>query len=373
MRKLQDNAFYLSLFCFFSILPCLTNAASTERFYYGNDKLHPLIEEDLSSGQQCHILSLGHGVRVKDCGDHTNYFLADHLASVHAVIDDKKQVDLSCEYGPYGKNRRASNDERCKYTGTYQWDSASRLYKSPGRVYDPAGKKFLSQDPNKQSFSPYTYTAGNPIGMYDQSGSMFTSFENLPDEMIDSIARMTDSKTFKSLRGVSKQIKRATLRETKRRILRNMDELTLQDHVAEYADPADPKPPFVSHRELSRELESRKRIVSGKLKKLKFNIDVDEHGRVIEGAILKVSDFPPKSDTISNMLTVMSAGNISYDDNLAKINLGSTSTDPEILMDMLEASMIRRAEPVSRLDLISGEESYIGLRERFSTFFTELP
>ncbi|MCU7847243.1 MAG: hypothetical protein KZQ89_04430 [Candidatus Thiodiazotropha sp. (ex Lucinoma kastoroae)] len=116
---------------------------------------------------------------VKDCVDHTSYVLADHLSSVHAVINDKKEVENTCEYGPYGENRSAGDNEWCKYTGTYQWDSTVRLYKTPGRVYDPSGKKFLSQDPNRQYSSPYTYTANNPIGMYDQSGSMVTDPPNL--------------------------------------------------------------------------------------------------------------------------------------------------------------------------------------------------
>jgi len=96
----------------------------------------------------------------------------DRLTSVASIADHTGARAQTYAYSPFGADRAGtgSTPNRLKYTGREQ--DASGLYYYRARYYDPAARRFLTQDPLGFSAGPnfYTYAGGNPVAANDPDG-----------------------------------------------------------------------------------------------------------------------------------------------------------------------------------------------------------
>lgn len=119
----------------------------------------------------------------------TRYFLADHLGSPIAVVDDNQTVLQRMSYDPWGRRRNpdgsddasatlggiANAQDRSGYTGEEQLDQLGLVHLN-GRIYDPISARFVSADPHVpdmgdgQNFNRYTYVLNNPLAYTDPTG-----------------------------------------------------------------------------------------------------------------------------------------------------------------------------------------------------------
>ncbi len=108
----------------------------------------------------------------------TYYYLKDHLGSVRATIDEKGNRVGYDDYYPFGEIMpgRSSNsaiaDAKYKFTGKER-DVETSLDYFGARYYDSWRGQWLSVDPRADKYpgwSPYMYSADNPIGFLDPDG-----------------------------------------------------------------------------------------------------------------------------------------------------------------------------------------------------------
>lgn len=108
------------------------------------------------------------------------YFIADHLGSVRATVDDKGEVVGYDDFYPFGKVMpgRSSNssnpNDLYKFTGHERDEEAGlTLDYMNARNYDPIIGRFLQIDPLSDQFpawNPYHYVYNNPLGFTDPTG-----------------------------------------------------------------------------------------------------------------------------------------------------------------------------------------------------------
>jgi len=104
------------------------------------------------------------------------YELADHLGNVRAVIarnGTTYQVRMYTDYYPFGKviNSGGTNDYRYGYQGqNAELDGETGWNNFELRMYDSRIARWLSKDPGKQFYSPYTGMGNNPVSSIDPNG-----------------------------------------------------------------------------------------------------------------------------------------------------------------------------------------------------------
>ncbi len=107
-------------------------------------------------------------------GDSASYYLADHLGSTRALVDEAGAVTASYDYWPCGKILASSGTDAThfRFTG-HERDSESSLDYMIARSYAYDVGRFLRPDPMQDEYpgiSPYAYAANNPLKYVDPDG-----------------------------------------------------------------------------------------------------------------------------------------------------------------------------------------------------------
>lgn len=110
------------------------------------------------------------------------YYLADHLGSVRATVNERGTVVHADDYFPFGQRmpNRSSGDgndadptAKPRFTG-HELDWETDLVYAGARYYDPELGRWLSVDPladEYPSWSPYNYVMNNPVRLVDPDGA----------------------------------------------------------------------------------------------------------------------------------------------------------------------------------------------------------
>jgi RHS repeat-associated protein len=102
----------------------------------------------------------------------TVYFLTDHQGSTRALISDTGGIVSGSlmDYDSFG-NSSGTVGTRYRYTGR-EWDADAQLYYYRARYYDPAARRFISEDPIglEGGINLYAYVENNPVNFTDPMG-----------------------------------------------------------------------------------------------------------------------------------------------------------------------------------------------------------
>ena len=109
-------------------------------------------------------------------GDSASYYLADHLGSTRAFVDDSGAVTATYDYWPYGDILATSGAESThfRFTG-HERDPESGLDYMLARSYAYDIGRFLRPDPMQDEYpglSPYAYANNNPLKYVDPDGRL---------------------------------------------------------------------------------------------------------------------------------------------------------------------------------------------------------
>jgi RHS repeat-associated protein len=103
----------------------------------------------------------------------TSYYNADGLGSITSLSSGAGALAQTYGYDSFGKQLSSTGS----LTNPFQFaaresDSETGLYYYRARYYDPAGGRFLSEDPIRFDGGTnfYAYTGNNPISWYDPFG-----------------------------------------------------------------------------------------------------------------------------------------------------------------------------------------------------------
>ena len=110
-------------------------------------------------------------------GSSHRYYLADHLGSTRALVDESGTVAATYDYRPYGKVLATSGTDatRFRFTG-HERDAESNLDYMLARSYAYDVGRFLRPDPMQDEYpglSPYAYANNNPLKYVDPDGRVF--------------------------------------------------------------------------------------------------------------------------------------------------------------------------------------------------------
>ena len=113
---------------------------------------------------------------VRIAGDSANYFLADHLGSTRALVDDEGAVTATYDYWPYGDILASGGSEEThfRFTGHERDDEAGLDYMLE-RSYAFDIGRFTRPDPMQGEYpgiSPYAYANNNPLKYVDPDGRL---------------------------------------------------------------------------------------------------------------------------------------------------------------------------------------------------------
>jgi len=135
------------------------------------------------------IFVLGILLTVKVFSGEWNYYVNDHLGSTRVILNESGAVKQYYDYDPFGKTLRESiaGTEKAKYRFTGKELDEEAVYTDRGldwyyfgaRFYDPNIGRFLTRDPMAEkypSWSPYVYTADNPLKFIDLHGMDWYDF-----------------------------------------------------------------------------------------------------------------------------------------------------------------------------------------------------
>ena len=108
-------------------------------------------------------------------GSGTRYYLADHLSSTRALVDEAGAVTAAYDYWPYGKILASSGTDAThfRFTG-HERDAESGLDYMLARSYAYDVGRFLRPDPMQDAYpgiSPYAYANNNPLKYVDPDGN----------------------------------------------------------------------------------------------------------------------------------------------------------------------------------------------------------
>ncbi len=103
--------------------------------------------------------------------DKERYFVRDVRGSVRAVLDSAGSYAASYDYYPFGSVLAKSGEDRYKYTHKELDEGYGvDLYYYGARYYDSELGRFMSPDPIKEYYNPYSYVANDPINLIDPDG-----------------------------------------------------------------------------------------------------------------------------------------------------------------------------------------------------------
>jgi len=155
----HDNLTYFIYDQFGRVIAEYQGTSLARRYYYLRDARFAM--RDISSGSKLF------------------YMLGDQVGSSRALVQATNDADSGIfaaqyDFYPYGQVQAASvsTDPKYLYGGhRYHSEGSINVYNLGARFYDHVAMRTLSPDPTGQHFSPYSYTAGNPIAFSDPSGA----------------------------------------------------------------------------------------------------------------------------------------------------------------------------------------------------------
>lgn len=374
-------------------------------YYSGN---YPLLEV---TGNKS-LINFGKGqilsINQKGLVNHLLYSPAQNVSSYYSPVTKSWSV---YNYSPFGRQwlEKGSSSDRGFQGNLVDKTSGQLSYGNGQRFYDPVSRRFSSYDPKspfgKGGSNGYAYAANSPVNYSDPTGhSAFgilfqvlmmvggelldpagggeagdvaanaiegvlggereaTSIHDLPDEMIDQIAKRTDSKGFKNLRLTSRRMRAATEGEGKKRVLRNIEQYALRDfsQSAGFFDGPE-APPFVTQEDLVQERSLRRGIAISGVEKLEFNVNLDDAEDFMQ---VEVSNLPPKGSTLANIIKI-NADLLSYDDDIATITFGPRDSWQNALANFSSKSRV-----VTQLDDLNGAFTYDAFFYRLGDVFEQ--
>lgn len=116
------------------------------------------------------------------------YFIKNHLGSTILTVDDRGRYDNGramdyLSYGSYRDLKVGSTDSVTqKFTGK-EYETLTSLYTMGARWLDPELGMFISGDPGRQYFNPFSYGPNSPINGDDPTGMIWNPFN--PDDWSD--------------------------------------------------------------------------------------------------------------------------------------------------------------------------------------------
>jgi RHS repeat-associated protein len=160
-----------------------STTATTTRFVYDGDNV--LLEFDGSTSSIPSTRYL-HGpgvdqVLAQDSGSNTVWHLADHLGTIHDLVDSSGAVVNHYVYDSFGNvvdsTSGATVDTRYKFTGR-EFDGETGMHYYRARYYDAKVGRFIGQDPlsfNGDGPNLYTYVLNHPVDRVDPYGEKLRS------------------------------------------------------------------------------------------------------------------------------------------------------------------------------------------------------
>ena len=159
------NIFGFSLLCLILwALPIVAMAETDADSFYGNQSLNSVVDGEKMT------LTLPGGAKVAMENQETAYTVPDHTQSTRLVVEADNTVSEPIAYTPFGDSQETNEIKLIgHYTGmTFEPETATYDYHA--RNYDPSIARFTGVDAIRQSISPYSYTANNPINFVDPNG-----------------------------------------------------------------------------------------------------------------------------------------------------------------------------------------------------------
>jgi RHS repeat-associated protein len=122
--------------------------------------------------------------------DERFYYIKDHLGSIRVTVNQTGEVVGAQDYYPFGEVLRGleppvSSNEKYKFTEKER-DKETTYDYFGARYYDSELGRWLSVDPLSSKypgFSPYVYTANNPLKFIDPNGMSYRDLANFPGEV----------------------------------------------------------------------------------------------------------------------------------------------------------------------------------------------
>jgi len=104
----------------------------------------------------------------------TNYYYSkDHLGSIRKLTDSSGAVQVRYDYDAYGRLTKVQGDLDSDFTyAGYYNHSASGLYATLNRLFDPNLGRWISRDPIEEiaGSNLYRYVSSNPVNFLDPLG-----------------------------------------------------------------------------------------------------------------------------------------------------------------------------------------------------------
>ena len=145
-------------------LPIVAMAKTNTDSFYGGQSLNSIVDGEKT------ILTLSGGAKITIENQETAYTVPDHTQSTRLVVEADNTVSEPIAYTPFGDSQETNEIKLIgHYTGmTFEPETATYDYHA--RNYDPSIARFTGVDAIRQSISPYSYTANNPINFVDPNG-----------------------------------------------------------------------------------------------------------------------------------------------------------------------------------------------------------
>ncbi|MCK9385938.1 MAG: DUF6531 domain-containing protein [Nevskia sp.] len=146
------------------------NGVTTAYLYDGSDAIQE------TSGTTTRTSLTGQNIDerfARDDASGRTYFLSDAIGSTIALTDATANIQQRYDYEPYGEVKATGTTG---LTNPYQYtgreNDGNGLYYYRARYYDPATKRFISEDPLQESagINSYGYVGGNPLFFSDPFG-----------------------------------------------------------------------------------------------------------------------------------------------------------------------------------------------------------
>jgi RHS repeat-associated protein len=152
------------------------NGVTTAYLYDGSDAIQE------TSGTTTRTSLTGQNIDERFARDDVSgrtYFLTDAIGSTIALTDATANIQQRYDYEPYGEVKATGTTG---LTNPYQYtgreNDGNGLYYYRARYYDPATKRFISEDPLQEAagINSYGYVGGNPISLIDPTGLQSRDF-----------------------------------------------------------------------------------------------------------------------------------------------------------------------------------------------------
>ena len=143
----------------------------TTKYYYDGDLV--VNETDGTNLTATNLNGVQTEIRFTHEGETTTaaYFLYDGHGDVVSVRNETLDEIANYEYDIYGEEKSSTGtyDSPIRYTGQY-YDAETGMYYLRARFYDPAIRRFISEDPAHDGRNWYAYCGNNPIQFSDPWG-----------------------------------------------------------------------------------------------------------------------------------------------------------------------------------------------------------